>query len=225
MLTTKTIAILADGTYPTAKYPLEILSKADIVICCDASATKLQNREPDYIVGDMDTLSSQLQEKYSHIIHKSSCQETNDLTKAVSFALGLISTTEKGEIFILGATGSREDHTLGNISLLAQHYMSAGKEIPPFNNIMKEGTKISLVTDYGIFTPYNNTTHIEAPKGTQISIFAFDNTLKIRSKGLKYPTDNVTFDFWWKATLNTTIQDSYTLELSHPSTILVYHTY
>ena len=117
----KKIAILADGTYPRAQYPLEILAQADIVICCDASVEKLKGREPNFIVGDMDTLSPTLQEKYSDIIHKSSCQETNDLTKSFSFALGLISSAESGEINILGATGCREDHSLGNISLLAEY--------------------------------------------------------------------------------------------------------
>ena len=61
----KKIAILADGTYPRAQYPLEILAQADIVICCDASVEKLKGREPNFIVGDMDTLSPTLQEKYS----------------------------------------------------------------------------------------------------------------------------------------------------------------
>ena len=43
-------------------------------------------------------------------------QETNDLTKAVNY----VKTLGFREVLILGATGRREDHTLGNISLLAQ---------------------------------------------------------------------------------------------------------
>lgn len=218
----KKIAILADGTYPRAQYPLEILAQADIVICCDASVEKLKGREPNFIVGDMDTLSPTLQEKYSDIIHKSSCQETNDLTKSFSFALGLISSSESGEINILGATGCREDHSLGNISLLAEYAKNVNNQIPPFNNKMREEIKTSIVTDYGIFTAYNNSVKLNAPVGSQISIFAFDNSLKIKSHGLKYPTDNVTFDMWWKATLNQTTQESVTLDFNHPSTILIY---
>ena len=58
------IAILADGNYPTAEYPLGLLLSADIVICCDASVLKLKGRRPDYIVGDMDTLPDEYKEKY-----------------------------------------------------------------------------------------------------------------------------------------------------------------
>ena len=50
------IVVLADGNYPAASYPLQLLQTADIVICCDASVLKLKGRRPDYIVGDMDTL-------------------------------------------------------------------------------------------------------------------------------------------------------------------------
>lgn len=219
---TKKIAILADGNYPTAKYPLQLLAQADIVICCDASVTKLKGREPDYIVGDMDTLDAALMKKYASIIHKSECQETNDLTKAFSFALSLVPQNCKGEIFILGATGCREDHSLGNISLLAEYSKNTGKAIAPFNNKMEENIKAIIVTDYGFFTPYNNSLELKVAIGTQISIFAFDNSLQIKSKGLLYPTDNVVFDMWWKATLNQTTQESFSLTFNHPSTILIY---
>ena len=56
------IVILADGNYPTAPYPLQLLENADYVVCCDASVLKLQGIAPSYIVGDMDTLSSEYTE-------------------------------------------------------------------------------------------------------------------------------------------------------------------
>ena len=59
-------------------------------------------------------------------------QETNDLTKSVHFCA--YKTDE--EIAIVGGTGYREDHTLGNISLLAD-YM--------------EAATVMMVTNYGIF--------------------------------------------------------------------------
>ena len=61
------IAILADGNYPTADYPLGLLLNADIVICCDASVLKLKGRTPHYIVGDMDSLPQEYKEKYKNI--------------------------------------------------------------------------------------------------------------------------------------------------------------
>ena len=55
----KSIVILADGNYPVATYPLELLQKADFIICCDASVLKLKEVAPHYIVGDMDTLGAE----------------------------------------------------------------------------------------------------------------------------------------------------------------------
>ncbi len=219
------IAILADGNYPAAEYPLELLHSADILICCDASVLKLDGREPDYIVGDMDTLPAEHKARYSSIIHKSSCQETNDQTKAFSYALGLVPEGTEADIHILGATGGREDHTLGNISLLMEYTSSLGKEIAPFNNMMHSGINVDIVTDHGIFTPHFDTFTAKSYSGQQISIISFDNTLRIKSAGLAYPTDNVKFDLWWKGTLNEATGDCFTLEFNHKAPLLLFSQY
>ena len=62
---------------------------------------------------------------------------------------------------------------------------------------------------------------IDCGIGRQVSIFSPDNSLKIRSKGLEYPTDEVVFDNWWKGTLNKASQDNVRLEFSHRSMALV----
>ena len=185
------IAILADGNYPTAEYPLGLLLSADIVICCDASVLKLKGRTPDYIVGDMDTLPDEYKEKYKDIIHKSSCQETNDQTKAVRFLL------ERGKrrIAIVGATGKREDHTIGNISLLIEY--------------ARTGCDVCSFTDHGVFIPCNGTTTHKCRKGQQVSIFNM-TARRLRAYGLLYPI----YDFtnWWQGTLNECTGDSFTIE-------------
>lgn len=209
----KHIVILADGTFPTTAYPLSLLHNADVIICCDGSVVKLiQNTKlkADYIVGDMDTLDDNNKQRFKEIIIHNPDQETNDQTKAFKFALTLNPT----HISILGATGGREDHTLGNISLLAE-YAKLINDIPYIESV-------EIVTDHGVFTSYSDSCTIQSAIGEQVSIFAFDPTLKIKSAGLKYPTDNVTFDLWWKATLNESISETFSLELSHPSNILVF---
>jgi thiamine pyrophosphokinase len=219
------IVILADGNYPTAPYPLQLLQEADYVVCCDASVLKLQGIAPDYIVGDMDTLSAEHAEKYSDIIHKSSCQETNDQTKAFSFALGLVPDGYNAKIHILGTTGGREDHTLGNISLLMEYTKNTGKEIAPFNNLMRDGIYVDIVTDHGIFTSHFGSFTKECRRGQQVSIISFDNTVKIKSSGLLYPTDNALFEFWWSGTLNETTGERFSLEFSHNAPVLLFMLY
>lgn len=201
------VVILADGDFPVTEYPHSILRSADKIICCDASVLKLKQNtslECYRIAGDMDTLPPHEYERYKDIVVQEREQETNDLSKAFRFAM----TLDPESIIILGATGHREDHTLGNISLLADYSAL-------FPNIR-------MVTDYGTFIPYNDSFSMEAERGSIVSIFCFDQSVQIKSSGLEYSTDKVVFDRWWKATLNRVVSSPFSLELSHPAPVLIY---
>lgn len=201
------IVILAAGDFPRAETPLRALREADVRICCDSAAENLvaAGMEPDRIVGDLDSLSAQFRERYADRIIHIAEQDDNDLTKAFHLAL----TMDPGRITIVGATGKREDHTLGNVSLLLDY----AREAP---------CPVGMMTDYGRFEAIFDTATLPAFPGRQVSIFAFDNSLKIKSAGLKYPTDEVRFDTLWKATLNEELSDTFTLTLSHPSGVLLF---
>ena len=54
------------------------------------------------------------------------------------------------------------------------------------------------------------------------SIFAFDNSLRMSCEGLLYTTDRVTFDTLWKATLNSSTAESFSLHLNHPAKVVVF---
>ncbi len=114
-----TTVILAHGEYPSSERTLGFLKQADRIICCDGATERLLDDGivPDLIVGDMDSLPKRLQQRYAGIIHRDSDQETNDLTKAFKAAL----EPRPDTIHILGATGRREDHTMANVSLLADY--------------------------------------------------------------------------------------------------------
>ena len=109
--------IVANGRFPSAELPLRLLKEAKTIIACDGAVKTLYEKgiHPDAIVGDLDSIPAGLRERYADRIHHVEDQEINDLTKSVRFA----HTQGYREVLILGATGLREDHTLGNISLLA----------------------------------------------------------------------------------------------------------
>ena len=182
-------------------------------------------RVPHAIVGDGDSISAFNRAKYAAILHCIAEQETNDQTKAFSFALGLVPEGCCADIHILGTTGGREDHTLGNISLLMEYTKNRGNAIAPFNNIMHEGVNVDIVTDNGIFTPHFNSFEKRCRAGQQISIISFDNTIRIKSTGLRNPTDNATFEFWWSGTLNEAVGESFSLEFSHSAPVLLFMLY
>lgn len=186
--------ILANGQFPSHPVPVRYLEEADLIVCCDGAAEKLvyNSMEPGIIIGDLDSVSPELKGKYKNILVTDSDQETNDLTKAVKWC---VSQGIK-EITILGATGIREDHTLGNISLLAG-----------YNNEIKA----IMLTDTGSFRIFNGTVTIDSFPGQQVSLFSLDPGLAVTSTGLRYPLQNLKLTSWWRGTLNESISDNFTL--------------
>ena len=203
------LVILAHGDFPSSEKTRSLLRSAECIVCCDAAAALLSDFgiEADAIVGDMDSLPAELQELWSDRIVRFSGQDDNDLTKAFHYA---IERYNPRKITILGATGAREDHTLANVSLLLDY----AREAAP--------AKVEMLTDFGRFEAIFDSAVLKSETGQEISIFAFDSTLKIKSAGLVYPTDNVVFDTLWKATLNVARGEEFSLELSHPCGVLLF---
>lgn len=142
-------------------------------------------------------------------------QDDNDQTKAVRYILD--NHPEVDTIHILGATGKRECHTIGNLSLLMEYAGQFGMSGDP-----KEGEIFTdIVSDYSTAFAIADSCELWVGEGRNVSIFSPDNSLQIRSQGLVWPTDDVRFDNWWKATLNRASSDSITLTFSHRSAALV----
>ena len=216
----RSIVILCDGVFPKTEYPRYLIRMADFIICCDGALVKFmrnskaifgEEKLPDLVIGDMDTLSQQMQRKYKDIIIKEEEQDHNDQTKAVRWAVNNIDDLE--HIYILGATGGRPEHTIGNAGLLMEYTRMFDLE--------GRGIAMESVSDYGTMFAVNDTISLDCGEGRQISIFSPDNTLKIRSEGLAWQTEDVVFDNWWKATLNRAVQDTVTLTFSHRSLALI----
>jgi thiamine pyrophosphokinase len=93
----------------------------------------------------------------------------------------------------VGATGKREDHTLGNISLLMEY---------------AQKVRVQLVTNYGVFTPACGYATFDSLPGGQVSIFNFGST-QMHGDGLEYPLRR--FTNWWQGTLNRSLRDKFTI--------------
>ena len=112
---------------------------------------------------------------------------------------------------ILGATGRREDHTLGNISYL----VTFAEEYP--------GADIEMLTDHGRFCTFSGTRTFEAFPHQQVSIFTLDPATAVSSEGLRWPLDRFRPTRWWQATLNDVLADSFTLAADGP--VILFRTY
>lgn len=185
----KNIILLANGKFPTNKIALDCIENANLIICCDGAVDKAIKKGycPDYIIGDLDSIKNKTY-KEAELIHIPD-QNENDLRKSIYW----IEKNGGKEVIILGATGNREDHTLGNIFSM-------------FNE--KFNLKLKIITDYGQFIPIKNkmtfTTFIDQP----ISFFCISPKTKITSKNLKYPLKDSQFKNLYAGTLNSAISNT-----------------
>ena len=189
--------IVANGVFPTADEPLRLLHEARYVVCCDGAARHWP--QCDAIVGDGDSVPAALRDRLIQIDE----QEDNDLTKATRYCLS------KGlrRIVYLGATGLREDHMLGNISLIVRYFREMG--VLPL-----------MATDYGWFVPAQGSTSFDAFPGQQVSLFNV-SCLRLSSTGLKW--NAYPYHQPWQGTLNEALGDSFTIDAD--GCYLVYRTY
>ena len=198
--------ILGNGSYPTHPLPVEILRQAPYLCCCDGAALQhLQGggQLPDAIVGDGDSLPTDFKERYADRLHIVREQIYNDLTKATRFCV------KRGfhDIAYVGCQGKREDHALGNFSLMAFYLREFG--ISPV-----------MYTDYGIFIPAQGTRTFPCFPRQQVSIFNMDCTT-LTSEGLRW--QSYPYAQLWQGTLNEPLGDSFTLHADQ--TYIVFLTY
>ena len=189
--------IVANGLFPTHAIPLAILHHAKHVVACDGAICHVPQAET--VIGDGDSVP----EVFRHKLIRVDEQEDNDLTKATRYCI----SQGWQRMAYLGATGKREDHTLGNISLLMRYY----------RDFAVQGI---MFTDYGFFTPMSGDHTFESIPGQQVSIFNFDCT-RITSEGLRW--NSYAYEQWWQGTLNEATGNTFTLRAD--GYYMVYQTY
>ena len=205
-----TAVIVANGEFPRKEYPRWLLQNADVVVCCDGAYRHLRRLgiEPAAVVGDMDSLKGG---RGDVPVVKIDEQDYNDLNKA--FLWLRENYTQVTDIHILGATGKSEAHALGNLSYLMyweQEY-----------HLSEQGIRVEIVSDYNTAFAVSDSCELHVGEGRKVSLFSQDNTLRIRSKGLVWPTDEVSFDMWFRGTLNRASADVINLQFNHPAPLLI----
>ena len=190
--------ILANGEFPKKDGEAwSILAAAKRVVSCDGAADSYRRRfgkSPFAVVGDMDSVK--WLPEGSEVVRVAD-QETNDLEKAVRWcrACGW------RRIVVVGASGKREDHLIGNVF----RALDLGVE---------------MITDFGRFVPVCGKASFRVAKGAAVSVFAPDASTRMTSKGLEWPLDKVAFRNLYCATLNRASASRVSLTSTKP--VLVY---
>ena len=193
------VAILANGEPPRHAVPRAALAAADLLVVCDGAvaAARALGREPDYVVGDGDSLDpddrEELGDRFVHVAE----QDTNDLCKAFRFVCDLPRIDTALAVTPLGTTGRREDHALANIF----HLLDFTKEVPD----------TTILTDTGMFTAVRGKQTIPCHPGDAVSVFAPLPGTHVVSRGLLWPLGGVDLAPLWRGTLNRTTGIAFTL--------------
>ena len=191
--------ILAAGDFPKkGGAAWKLLAGATRVVCCDSAADayrRVLRKWPDVIVGDLDSFSGT---SCCCTLVVSPDQDTNDLEKAIKYC----AAHGWRKPVIVGATGKREDHTLGNVF----RALAYGCEI---------------VTDTGRFIPVRGKATLAVAKGAAVSIFAPDSKTRMTSKGLEWPLDDVRFRNLYCATLNRATGKRVMLTATKPVSVFI----
>lgn len=196
--------VIANGEFPTLELLHKILQRAydkGTVVCCDGAVHKILKAGfpmPHLIVGDLDSLAQEWKDMYRDILIEIKEQDTNDLSKTFRV---IAERYSPDRVLLLGATGLREDHMMGNISLL-----------PTLQTFLSGETKeLITASNYGCFyvqcKDMRNT--YESLPGQQISLFAMAPGVKFDTEGLHWPLNESTLEELWMGTLNRAENDTF----------------
>lgn len=203
-------AILAAGDFPSSPIARGALETARRVVCCDGAAAgfiRRMKRIPDAVVGDLDSIPKSVLRRCGDAAVRVPEQDDNDLAKAFRLCIG------RGwrDIVILGATGGREDHTIGNVGWIAE--------------FVREAPGVAIVTDYGVFTAVSDSGgSVETKAGMQVSFFSPGQDTWLSATGVKFPVADLHLRRWFSATLNEATGGRIALKVSGGPAI-VFRTY
>jgi thiamine pyrophosphokinase len=196
----KKCVILANGKPPRKSVITFFLKNGfDTIICADGGADSALRLSltPDFIIGDLDSISKEAIKKFKSIskVLQYKRQNDTDVEKCLKFAI----KNKYDEALLIGVTGNRLDHTICNLGIVLKF----------FNKI-----KLSLLAENSYLKPYTGDVRLKSQKGELISIYGLDKKTKITSKGLKYQLKNISLPFGEKeSTSNVSTSNSIQLKI------------
>lgn len=174
--------MLCDGPLPPRAVLEQWLAEADTFICTDAAGRPYEGlpRKPDLVIGDFDTLRRQGVTDFTPegerlvdgvLFRHLAEQKSTDSEKALLWAL----THFHAEAVLLGATGSRVDHSYFNVSLLERF-------ADRMSVCLAEATSISIRLSPGSITRW------DLPAGTGFSLVPLVSPVQeVTLSGAVYP--------------------------------------
>ncbi len=162
------VTLLGGGEF-SARDLREAIDIAPVLVCADGAANDASELglEPDLIVGDLDSISTAVRERFPEKLVRIDDQDTTDFDKCLSRVAAPL-------LVCIGFTGFRLDHELAALASLAKYTTHPAL----------------LVTRYEVCFRVPRTLEMQIPENTTVSLFPF-SSVSARSKGLKWPLDGL----------------------------------
>ncbi len=181
------VVIMLNGNLPRRELVRAVAEQADVLIGADAGAVLLREAglRVDYVVGDFDSVPEELLRSLppESVVHDPG-QDDTDLEKALRFA---VSRWEMPEIVVLGTTGDRLDHVLGNLCGALKYAHQAS---------------IRFVEDHSIAYFASQRVAFEAPVGATVSLIPLGDVQGVRTQGLRWTLQGETLSLGTRGVSN-----------------------
>jgi len=174
----KKLLIIAAGANIAIEKVRSIINDSDIIIAINGGSELCYRMSinPDYIIGDLDSVPAGFENNFPHSeIIESSNQNLSDMQKALKFAVTFI--PEK--IRIINAFGLRSDHAISNLLVF---------------DSLPQPDILEIYDNYGIWrilTPGSHDFHF--PHQRTVSLFSLHQVSGLTLKGFKFPLKDKDF--------------------------------
>jgi len=183
------IAVVANGEW-NQEWGQQELARYDCLIAADGGGDRILEAGflPQALIGDLDSIKPENLEccraRGIQIQQFPREKDETDLELALDYAVSLLNTPLAGqepaqnsshlkEIWLLGATGGRVDHLLGNLALMLGFY--------------KRGYRIRAKDPYHELWLIQGREAIKGEKGQELSLIPISEYAVISTEGLFYP--------------------------------------
>ena len=170
--------ILANGRPPGKRLLGRLLAESELFVCADGGANTAAalGVRPHLIIGDLDSIRMQTLKRFASVpARRIADQNSTDLEKALTWLI----RRSYSSITVVGATGGRLDHELGNLSAMAKFSRTA---------------IIKFIDDQSEVTYVGNECWFEAEPGSLVSLIPLSACEGIVTNGLKWELRNETLE-------------------------------
>lgn len=201
----KVILIIANGKAPKKQLLQSLVKESDCIIAADGGANICfkNNINPDYIVGDFDSITNKVKNhfKNSEFIHRPD-QDDHDLLKALKFC----QTLNPLKVVVAAVFGKRIDHILSNLFILQNQDFKFKLEF------IDDYVKVVLIRKSHIF-------HL--PAKHPISFLSYKAVFGVTLTGFKYNLNNRDFPKGFNGVSNEVVENPASVSVKNGTLISI----